>query len=68
MVPLSLMGIHFVGLPTAGAFVSVPADDPAPLVKVVLLVSNVDDPMLIDPFTSSAALLRGLFVPMPTLP
>ena len=39
MVPLSLIGIHEVGFPTDGAFVSVPALEPAPDVHVAVDVS-----------------------------
>src|SRR5580692_9549738 len=38
VVPLSLNGIHFVGLPAEGAFVKVPAPDPAPVVTEAAVV------------------------------
>ena len=68
MVPLSLIGTHFVGLPTAGAFVKVPTLPAAPLVSAVLVVIKVVDDMFNPPFTSKTALLRGAAVPMPIVP
>lgn len=41
VVPLSLMGIHFVGFPAAGAFVRVPAAAAAPFVKLVAVAIMV---------------------------
>lgn len=44
IVPLSLILIHFVGLPAAGAFVRVPADAPALLVNAADVAINAPVP------------------------
>ena len=58
MVPLSLIGIHFVGLPAAGAFNSVPAAAPAPFVKFTEVLCSVPVPVVISPVKANDALWR----------
>lgn len=41
VVPLSLIGIHFVGLPTVGALVNVAVEEAALFVKLPFVVSKV---------------------------
>ena len=41
VVPLSLIGIHFVGLPVAGAFVREPALAPAPLLRATEVCRSI---------------------------
>ena len=48
-VPLSLMAIHFVGLPASGAFVIVPILVPLPSVSALFVVSKYDPPTTVIP-------------------
>jgi hypothetical protein len=46
---LSLIAIHFVGLPTSGALVSVPTLLPELLAKLLFVVSKYDPPTTVMP-------------------
>jgi hypothetical protein len=48
-VPLSLIAIHFVGLPVSGALVSVPVSLPLTLDSALFVVSKTDPPTTVMP-------------------
>jgi hypothetical protein len=55
VVPLSLIGTHFVGLPAVGAFVSVAVAAAAPFVSVVEVWSSVAEPCFRPPVNVASA-------------